>query len=61
MNEQKGIEKRPKIGFIAFTDQGEALAEKIAKVLGGSVARSGRPQNSQNRKEYGNSQYTSRL
>lgn len=45
MNEQKGIEKRPKIGFIAFTDQGEALAEKIAKVLGGSVARSGRPQN----------------
>ncbi|MBQ9060443.1 MAG: cobalamin biosynthesis protein [Firmicutes bacterium] len=33
-----------KIGCIAFTDRGEALAKKITEALGGSTARSGRPQ-----------------
>ena len=32
---------REGIAFLAFTDRGEALAEKLAKVLGGETARAG--------------------
>ncbi|MBQ9015937.1 MAG: cobalamin biosynthesis protein [Firmicutes bacterium] len=35
--------KQQKIGCIAFTDRGQALAEKIARALGAEAARSGRP------------------
>ena len=33
---------REGIGFLAFTDRGEALAEKLAGILGGETARAGR-------------------
>ena len=36
---------REGIGFLAFTDRGEALAGELAGVVGGEIARAGRDVN----------------